>query len=105
VDSNSLDFHCLIANPQIVQNHKAIKLIKDTIKRDFGTKTSNFVKRVALYCEVGNGVNDINKSNEIYKKKGYLFQSFKIKPTKERNNFLSILSLENIINRYIERDN
>lgn len=74
-----------------------MKLIRDIVKRDFGNKVSSFMSRVTIQCEAAQGANDMDKEGNQTKKKGWLLSSFKIKPNKEFNNFLSNFSLEQII--------
>lgn len=77
-----------------------LKLIKDMIKRDFGGKIINFISRVSMVSEANNSINYVNHSDmRINKKQGCLLKTFKVKPIKENNNFLSLFSLENVINR------
>ena len=68
--------------------------------RHFGGKIHNFVSRVSMISEANTSINDINHSDlTINKRNGWLLKTFKIKPIKDDNNFLSCFSLEHIINR------
>jgi len=98
IDSREKDFQCLLSERQLMSSQNVIKLFRDVIKRDFGGKVSSFSSRVHIQAEVSSGINQLNtKDFKVKRNKGWLLKSFKIKPARENNNFLSSFSLEQIV--------